>query len=295
MNRSRWRLIGFVLVLALGRILYDLLVNHHLEQTAALFIGLPAILAIAFASTSPARSATGMILRGMTIALLLSGIVVGEGLICIIFAAPLFYAIGLAIGLTLDYCKRRDRSHSGNAMYGLVIIPFLLLSVEGVNDHLAFPRDESVVEERVVPAGAMDVERMLGAMPRFDKTLPLVLRVGFPIPTGGGGEGLRPGDHRVVHFAAPKGRTADLILTVAERGAGMVRFRPLSDRTPIARWLQWQEAEVRWTGLDVDHTLVRWTLRYRRRLDPAWYFAPLERIAVQGAADYLIVTLAMPR
>jgi hypothetical protein len=39
---------------------------------------------------------------------------------------------------------------------------------------------------------------------------------------------------------------------------------------------------------------VTWTLSYRRRLDPAFYFAPLERYGVRLAADYLIATLATP-
>jgi hypothetical protein len=40
---------------------------------------------------------------------------------------------------------------------------------------------------------------------------------------------------------------------------------------------------------------VTWTLRYRRRLDPAWYFVPLERYGARLAAGYLIETLATPR
>ena len=39
---------------------------------------------------------------------------------------------------------------------------------------------------------------------------------------------------------------------------------------------------------------MTWTLSYRRRLDPAWYFAPLERYGVGLAAGYLIETLATP-
>ena len=40
---------------------------------------------------------------------------------------------------------------------------------------------------------------------------------------------------------------------------------------------------------------MRWTLRYRRLLDPAWYFGPWERYAVRLAAGYLIDTVATPR
>jgi hypothetical protein len=41
-------------------------------------------------------------------------------------------------------------------------------------------------------------------------------------------------------------------------------------------------------------TRVTWTLRYRRGLDPAWYFGPWERYAVRLAAAYLIESVATP-
>ena len=39
---------------------------------------------------------------------------------------------------------------------------------------------------------------------------------------------------------------------------------------------------------------MRWTLRYKRLLDPAWYFGPWERYAAKLTADYLIQTVATP-
>jgi hypothetical protein len=39
---------------------------------------------------------------------------------------------------------------------------------------------------------------------------------------------------------------------------------------------------------------VRWTIRYRRDLDPAWYFGPWERYAVRLAGNYLIDNVATP-
>ena len=306
MSRSQWSLIGLILALAVGRFGYDLLVSHHLEQTAALFIGLPAILAIILASTSPARDATGVIVKGMLIALLLAGVVlpqlgewlgagvvgvlglVAVGFVCILFAAPLFLLVGVVVGLINYFAK------GIKGLYVIAMVPFLILSTEGVDDRLAFPRAESVTAERVIPVSATEVERLLSRTPHFDKPIPIGLRLGFPWPVGSAGEGLQPGDRRIVHFASRRGRIRDLTLEVAERGRGTVRFHILSDSTHIVEWLQWQEAEVRWTELDAGHALVRWTLRYRRRLDPAWYFGPLERIAVQAAAFYLIDNLATP-
>src|SRR5690349_23642979 len=88
-TRNQWTLAAVILALAVAGVLYRVLVLHKLEQTAALFIGLPAVLAIILALTPQAKSATGMIMKVMTIALLMSGPILGEGFICIIMAAPL--------------------------------------------------------------------------------------------------------------------------------------------------------------------------------------------------------------
>ncbi|MDQ1653936.1 MAG: hypothetical protein QOI35_3136, partial [Cryptosporangiaceae bacterium] len=45
---------------------------------------------------------------------------------------------------------------------------------------------------------------------------------------------------------------------------------------------------------DGGRTSVRWTLSYRRKLAPAAYFGPVERIAAHEAAGYLIDAVATP-
>ncbi|HEV3042201.1 MAG TPA: hypothetical protein VHA33_30860 [Candidatus Angelobacter sp.] len=84
--------------IAVAGIAYRLVLGMRLEQTALLFIGIPSILAILVAATPRAKSVTGAIMKAITIALLLSGPFLGEGFICIIMAAPLFYLVGAIVG-----------------------------------------------------------------------------------------------------------------------------------------------------------------------------------------------------
>ncbi|MGI8656419.1 MAG: hypothetical protein ACR2LC_14530 [Pyrinomonadaceae bacterium] len=291
-TRARWTLASIIIALAAGSIVYRLLVNNHLEQTSALFIGLPAILAILVARTSKAKSATGMIIKAMTLALLMSGILLGEGFICIVMAAPIFYLVAFIVGSIMDSAKRRGEENRRTR--GLMMLPFLLLSMEGVHHKLSFPRAEIVVAEGIVEGNAAAVEEALSRTPHFDKTLPAYLRLGFPRPVATSGAGLDVGDVRRVRFAGGEGKPGDLVLEVAEHEAGLVRFRVVSDKSHISHWLDWREAEVRWTKIDEEHTMVRWSLRYDRQLDPAWYFAPWERYAAREAAGYLIDAAATP-
>ena len=81
------------------------------------------------------------------------------------------------------------------------------------------------------------------------------------------------------------------MLKVVEADGNHVVFRMVSDASHVAHWLRWESAEVEWKPEGAG-TRVRWTLRYRRLLDPAWYFAPWERYAVGLAGEYLITSVA---
>lgn len=78
------------------------------------------------------------------------------------------------------------------------------------------------------------------------------------------------------------------------REPGRVRFRITSDETAIADWIRWRTSEVTFEPAGSGKTRVRWTLRFDRRLDPAWYFGPCERLGASQAASYLISALATP-
>lgn len=295
-GRSMMTLVAIIVALVVGSLLYRLLVVGHLEQTSALFIGLPAALAIAVACVPRTHSATGMIMKVMTIALLMSGVLLGEGFICILMASPIFYFVGFIVGLVIDHNRRREAEGAGGRSYQLLLLPLLVVaSLEGVHSRLSFSRGEVVSVERTINADSNGVRRALENEPRFDKTLPTYLRLGFPKPASASGHGLNPGDRRLVHFAGGEGPPGDLLLEVAEARPGTVRFRVLSDTSHVSHWLDWKDAEVTWSQRDAAHTDVRWTLRYERRLDPAWYFGPWERYGARLAAGYLIDTLATPR
>lgn len=280
---GRMGLVGTIMALTLGSLFFRLLVMGGLEQTSALFIGLPALLAMIVALLPAGRSFTGIILKVITLMLLLSGVALAEGLICIIMAAPLFYMVGMLAGLVLDLIRSHNR-----ATRLMMLAPLALLSMEGVDPALSLDRAETVTVQRVVAGAPADVAASLGAQPDFGRRLPVLLRLGFPRPVRAFGRGLEVGDRRVVHLAGGEGEPGDLVLEVAESGPGHVRFVARGDDSHVAHWLSWEDAQVDWEAAGPDRTTVTWTLRYDRELDPALWFGPVERAAVALTADYLM-------
>jgi len=290
MEKQRWIWLLVVAGAVAGSLYYRFLVLQRLEQTAALFVGIPALIAAICVLTPKPQSAIGTALKSVTLFIGIAGILLGEGFICILMASPLFYLIAVLIGIARDRSRKR-----GHVISCLALVVMLPLSSEGVWPALSFQREETVSAERVLAATPAQVEATLSSNPRLNGALPFYLGLGFPRPVSVSGNGITPGARRLIHFAGGEGKPGDLLLEVTGRDPGRLSFRTLSDTSHVAHWLQWEESTVEWATVDVSHTRVRWTLRYRRLLDPAWYFGPWERYAVRLTASQLIEDAATPR
>jgi len=287
-QKQKWIWLLIIIAAAAASLYYRFLVNNQLEQTSALFIGIPALIAAICVLTPKPESATGTAVKSVTLFIGISGILLGEGFICILMAAPLFYLVAVIIG------ELRDKKR-GQMLSCVAILLALPMSSEGTRPALSFAREEVVSVEHVVAASPQQVETALSSAPRLNGAFPLYLRLGFPRPVSATISGTAPGDTYRIHFAGGEGKPGDLVLEVAEHRSGMMSFRAVSDTSHVAHWLKWERSTVEWQQVDGSHTRLRWTLRYRRLLDPAWYFRPWERYAVHLTAAQLITDAATPR
>jgi len=249
---AQWSVVAIIVAFAAGAFLYKLLMHERLGHSAAMFLGIPAVLAILLALAPKARTATGEILKGITLALLVVAPLLGEGYLCILFASPLFYIVGVVVGLAIDR-QRRKR----DATLSCVVLFLLPMCFEGVVPQLTFNRAQSVEARSIVDAPADEIEHALTHGPTVSTPLPLALRIGFPKPLGAWGEGLAVGDKRTIHFAGAEGDPPeDLVMRVAERHPGYARFETVSDQSKLTQWVQWTSSEVEWKALDENHTTV---------------------------------------
>jgi hypothetical protein len=293
-RKDQRRVVGIVVALTIGALAYRLLVAGRLEHSALLFTGIPAVLAIVTVLVGKPATATGTICMTITLGLCLAGILFGETLGCLLFASPLFYVIGILTGALIDH--GRSKSGGGGRALSLPILMLILgTGIEGVAPGAEFNREEVITVTRIVPADAGRVRQILGETPRFDRQLPALLRLRFPVPGTISGAGLAVGAERVVEFRSGGHHPGHLVMNVTESSPGRIRFEARSDDSYLVHWLSWRDATVTWRPTTLGETEVTWTLRYRRRLDPAWYFGPIERLAVRLTAGYLIETVATPR
>ena len=229
-----------------------------------MFLGIPAILAIVLALTPKAKSVTGGILKGMTLGLLIMAPMLGEGYLCILIASPLFYVVGIVIGLIVDWMRKKRA-----ATVSCVVLVLVPMCLEGVIPQLTWNREEVVEVIAVVDSPASAVEAALSQSPNLKTPLPPYLRIGFPRPLEAYGTGLTLGSTRTIHFAGAEGDPpGDLLMRVGERGQGFVRFETVSDNSKLTQWIRWDSSEIRWFSVDATHTQVVWRIRFERQLDP---------------------------
>lgn len=299
-TRARIAATALIAAVAIASLAYRVIVVRGLQQTSALFIGIPALLAIVVVFTVSPRSAMGVACKAVTVGLLVSAVFLGEGFLCVLMSAPLFYAVALGIAAAVDSARSRHEKATTLRSY-LILLVAVPMSLEGVTPLTTLSRDESVTEVRIVHASSREIERALFQPPRFDRVLPLYLRAGFPRAVATRIDRQPDGTRWVIELRGGEmrlngmePRTGDLVLALEDSRPGFVRWRAVSDSSHMTHFLSWRESVVTWEPVDAETSKVTWTLRYERGLDPAWYFGPWERYAVRLAAGYLIDAVATP-
>ena len=272
---------GIFFCIIVACVFYKLLDIKNWEQSALMFIGLPAVLAIGL-SFVPTKSTTGLMLKGTSIFLLVSGIFLGEGLICILMAAPLFYAIAVFFGKIIDRLKNRNKNKGRMAVF-LLILPF---AFEGAHPRFSFPRHEEVTVRKTVLIQEAP-EDILSRRLLFTTKPPLFLQLGFPVPLYVTGGGLEPGSRGCIRYKKSK-KSGDTCFRITAKEDNKIFFGDLEDKSPLAHWLKWKEFAVQWEKGDSGTTEIQMTLVYDRLLDPSWYFGPFERYAVRLAGEWFL-------
>lgn len=291
-----WLLQRFALIIAvaLGSLLYRVLVHHSLEQTAALFVGLPALVAAAVSLIPKCQSPIGVALWSTTYLLCLAGVLLGEGFICIVMSAPIFLLMALLVSLPFHFAKKRNsaedkvRFHSWIPL--LLLAPVALSSMEGTSDRIAFRRREYLEKSKWVAAPAARIIQRLHEPIDISSPLPAMLTWGFPVPDTSTGSGLKVGDERNIHFHGGEGHPGTLTLRVTASTPGRIQFECAQDTSHISHWLHWKTMDVSWMA-EAEGTRLSIAVEYDRMLDPAWYFGPLERRFIGEALEYHLEAL----
>lgn len=296
-SRSRWRLFVAVLTIGAAGIFYHMLVRNSLNHSAALYIGLPFLLALGLSLTPKSQTTMGATMKGLTIALLLSAPVFMEGFLCIVLASPILYSVAALVAYLINRSKS-NASKGKRIQASAFTFFFALFALEGTHPGLTFERSAHTQYSKVIQSDIKNIRHQLSQPIAPFSARPVFLKL-FPAPDSVSGQGLAPGDTRDVQFTYHKWfitntHTGTTRFTVEESSNTYLRFAIPHDDSYISHYLDWKSSEIWLEPLGTDRTRVTWKLSYDRKLDPAWYFGPMQKYAVWLAAKVLVDHVATP-
>ncbi len=291
-----WVILAVTVVTAL---LARVLIQAGLNQVAAFYVGLPMIASTAlFWTDTPKRR---VVWRGhvgeATLVLCFTALVLFEGFLCFIFAAPIYYlAVGIAFYINRQIFKLKTRK-GNKAMAATLPVLALILSAEGLTAATTLDRQNETTYRAVTHQTIAQLKTNMAQPIRFDQPRHWFLTV-FPLPIKVSAGSLKPGDVHVLDFVYKRWfftniHKGALTLRIDAVGHDHVETTIVGNTSYLSGYMTIQGTRVEFIELEDGGTEVSLKLRYERKLDPVWYFAPLQRYAMNKAAQYLTDTVIL--
>ena len=285
-----------ILLIAAASLLARILLESSLGTTSLLYVGVPFVvtllLAISSRSNNPRwQSKYWNGFRTTFLVLFACSIVLYEGFICVLMFLPIYLmvsAIAWIVEATWRGAEKRDRKIRVHILPILVV----LASLEGTHDNLSFDRYNEVTATRVAQASIEDLRANLALPIDLDQTRSGVLGL-FPMPYRVDAESMAPGTVHALHFRYYKWFVTNvhegrMLLQIVENGPSHLVTRILDDTSYLSGYVRLHGTRIEFEALDSATTKVTLKVRFDRKLDPAWYFGPLEKMAINKTAEFLI-------
>jgi len=218
-----------------------------------------------------------------------------EGFLCVLLSAPI-YIIAVALGYLTSYSisglKHRIRNRVG--AYALPVLA-VILSLEGVSTATTLDRENRVTYSATVDAGIGELKANMVKPIVFEQPRQWFIAL-FPAPVSVDAGSLSEGDIHTLRFIYKKWFFAnfhegEMRLRIETVSDDVVETRVVANDSYLASYMTIEGTRVRFRQVASGRTRVSLTVFYRRKLDPVWYFGPLQRFAMNQSARYLVETV----
>lgn len=281
-KKSRITLYAIVIVLIIANLAFKFLNDIKIEQTAILFVGIPSLITLLLIKYSKTpKSAYGVVFLTLTLFLLFSSILLGEGLVCIIFMAPIFYAVAGLIVFIKEYLKKKNKSK----LNSFVLIPILFLFSQG---HKINSTPEVNTIKTMAKINTLSNLKNMNTAPNFLENFPIFFKIGFPKPLNIEGTGINVGDYRKIKFKSNTRGIGTLHLEIISKQENSITFVVINDDTHINHWLTFKEVTITIENDEDNTSTVSWITKFTCDLGPNWYFNPIEKYGVKVMNQHLI-------
>ena len=289
--------LAILLLVGVGSLAVHFLIRQELDSSALLYVGIPYVGALVIAAVQPTTPSTSLRHRYRDFSLtslivfLGSSIVLFEGFVCVLMFLPIYFLVA-TIAFATHWLSTTGGKHHGKRYASVLPLIVLVSSFEGTTDRLSAERTSSATATRVAHMTPAQVMANLVRPIDLDKDRNWMLSL-FPMPYRVEAESLHPGDVHHLHtryhrWFVTNTHEGVLRLEILEVEPTRVRTRIVHDTTLFSSYLEQIGTEISLTPITPDTTKIALTIDYRRKLDPAWYFHPLQKYAMGQMAGFFI-------
>jgi hypothetical protein len=231
-------------------------------------------------------------LRLATILFLATSALLFEGFICVLMFMPIYY-LGVSFAFLVAWIAER----SGNNRIRASALPllFAVLALEGLVPATTFERERTSSFTADSPLSVTQLKTNLARPITFAAERDWFLEL-FPLPDRVEAGRLGEGDIHRLHFTYRRWlvtnvHQGEMHLRIAKVGAREIETEIVRDDSYLSHYLKVHGTRIRLAPLPGGGTRIRLEVRYRRLLDPAWYFGPLQERATRQSARFFIETI----
>ncbi|MDX1562846.1 MAG: hypothetical protein R3305_07950 [Gammaproteobacteria bacterium] len=294
-TRNTW--LAIIIAIGVASLAIRLLARYNFDHSALLYVGIPFLIALAIAAFRPLSKQTKWwhsYRDHANVALIIflgSSIVLFEGFICVVMFMPIYFFF-FTLGFAFSWFKH-SRTGSRGKTYA-TILPVLVLasSFEGTSDWLSFERASSVTVTKTADLSPAEIMQNIAEPFDLQTERGWLISI-FPMPYRIDAGSLGAGEvHRVYtryhRWFATNTHEGEAHLEIVAVEPNRIETRFIHDSTYFSTYLTALGTEISLTEIAPGKTEISLRFDYVRKLDPAWYFHPLEQLGVGQMASLLI-------
>lgn len=293
-NKNRFLTILAIIVIASMSIRFLFFIEY--AHTGLLYLGIPFLVGLALLYFTEQRvderwsRAYWNNFRDSLIIMLCSSVILFEGFVCVLMFMPIYFLVLLLV-FVIGYFENRSRKARKLNMHGLTVI-ILLASLEGTHPNLTFNRDSVVNATQVVNMSIHDLKENIRKPVILGGNQPWFLNI-FPSPTNVDAGTLYAGavhkiDYVYNRWFFTNTHSGHMLLEMTQVEDNFIKTTILEDTSYISNYIKLTGTRIDFKEIDSKTTEVTLNIFYIRKLDPYWYFGPLEQYGITKSAEYLL-------
>ncbi len=302
-NKDKNRLF-LISAIGLATLMVRLLIDFDYYSTALMYIGIPYLVALAILfytreSDKPynLKSKYWNKLRMALIIMLGSSIILFEGFLCVLMFMPIYFFVLLITFIADYYTQKNKNKDKGKTLVHVFSLIILALSLEGTHENLSFDRNHNVSVTYISNQSVDEIKNNLIQPIHFDSKRPWFLKL-FPQPYDVAAGSLEEGDiheikYRYHRWFFTNTHEGKILLEIDQVKKNKIETLILEDTSYMSNYINFKGTEIQFKQLEENKTEITLTINFERKLDPSWYFKPLEEYGIGQTAHYLMNSIIL--